>query len=260
MLTVEHLSCTIENRRILSDVSFCVPAGSYLTVIGPNGVGKTTLLRCIDGIIQNWTGEIQLDGESVRTISRRQLARRVAYIQQTNTSPPFSVREYVRLARYPYLHRFSSFSKRDEDLVEQAMVRMEVVRFADRALSTLSGGERQKVFLAAALAQEPQVLLLDEPTSFLDCRQQEETGRLLGNLHREEGVTVIEVTHDLNHAAIHGDLMLAFRDGRIAFFGSPAEMMTPEVLQSIYQTQVCLVSHPETGIKMIVPVAVPKKL
>lgn len=253
MIQVRNLVYRGQNRPILDGLEFTVVKGAYTIITGPNGAGKTTLLRCLDRIIDDWTGDIILDGENLRLIPRRRLARCVAYVQQSNSLLPFTVKEYVRLARYPFLDRMSFFSRRDEEIVTESMETMQVTQFASRSLDSLSGGECQRVFLAAALAQEPQLLLLDEPTAMLDYHQREIIAELLQNLHTRHGVTIVEVTHDLNHAALSGTQVLLVSDGRIAYNGPAREVTNARRLKEIYGTDVELVRHPRTDVLMIVP-------
>ncbi|MDD3586337.1 MAG: ABC transporter ATP-binding protein [Thermoguttaceae bacterium] len=253
MIQVRNLACRGSGRLILDGLNFAVAKGAYTIISGPNGAGKTTLLRCLDRIIDNWTGEILLDGKSVRVIPRQQLARTIAYVQQTTSFLPFTAKEYVRLARYPFLGRLSFFSSADERIVVEAMETMQVMPFAARSLDSLSGGERQRVFLAAALAQAPGLLLLDEPTAMLDFHQREIIANLLHDLHTKRGVTIIEVTHDLNHAALSGTQVLLLSEGRIVYDGPARDVTSPERLKTIYGADVELVRHPQTDVMMIVP-------
>ncbi|MDO5565375.1 MAG: ABC transporter ATP-binding protein [Planctomycetia bacterium] len=253
MIQVRNLVCCGQGRPILDGLDFAVTKGAYTIISGPNGAGKTTLLRCLDRIIDDWTGEITLEGESLRQIPRKRLARTIAYVQQTASFLPFTAKEYVRLARYPFLARLSFFSSGDEKIVTEAMETMQVMSFASRPLDSLSGGERQRVFLAAALAQEPELLLLDEPTAMLDFYQREVIAELLQNLHTQHGVTIIEVTHDLNHAALSGTQVLLLSESQIVYNGPACDVTRADRLKEIYGADVELVRHPRTDVLMIVP-------
>ncbi|MDO5553057.1 MAG: ABC transporter ATP-binding protein [Planctomycetia bacterium] len=254
MITVQELSCRMSGRMLFDGISFSIPRGSYTVLVGPNGAGKTTLLRCLDRILDDWTGVIKIDGRDIRTYSRIALSRRVALLNQRTGDIPLTVRQYITCARYPYLNRFSPLSKHDEEAVESGLAMMRLESLAERPCRELSGGERQKVFLTAALVQDPQVLLLDEPTTFLDYRHQAEITALLLGWARRNGTTVLEVTHDLNHAAAFATSIMALARGKIIFHGPPKQLMTPEILASIYDFNLALIPR-SSG----VPVAVVDK-
>ena len=254
MLDVRRFSCSPGGTPLLREVDFSIHSGEYVAVIGPNGVGKTTLLRAIDLIRNDWSGDISLRGRSIRDIPRKEIARTIACVQQI---PPIffqlSVRRLVAMGRYPRLDPFALPAADDERRIDEAMARTGVAPLAEREISTLSGGERQKALLAAALAQEPEIMLLDEPATFLDYRHQEETAALLSEINRTSGVTMIEVTHDLNRVSMENRRVIALAGGRIAFDGPASEMMNEKTLFEIFGVRPPLVRHPLTGAKMILP-------
>ena len=251
---VRHLRYDLREWSILRDVSFAVRTGEYLAVVGPNGAGKTSLLRCINRINRGWRGQVNVDGVSIEAYTQRELARRVSYVPQAGGRHcPFSVRETILMARYPHLTPFVSMSYRDHRFVEDALALTGTGSLADRAMHTLSGGERQKVMLAAALAQNARILLLDEPTTFLDPRHRDVFRRVLRTINREKGITVIEVTHDLNCAALDSHRVLALREGEVAFCGPPDQFMDNEVLAGLYDRSFLFGEHPVTGQPMILP-------
>lgn len=254
MLTIDELRYDFGSRTLFEGVSFHIARGEHAMLIGPNGSGKTTVLRCILRILNEWSGSILLDGVSIKRLSRRKTARSIAYVQQSYTSAfSLSVRQYVEMGRFPHLHPLTPLSQRDLHLVEDAMKAMAVEHFADRLLESLSGGERQKVLLAAALAQEPDILLLDEPTTFLDYKHQEEIYRFLRHINRERQTTILEITHDVNRAALDATHIIALSGGRVAFDGPPEKLMTPEQLGTIFDTRFELVPHPSRDRQMILP-------
>ncbi len=235
-------------------MSFHVKRGEYVTIVGPNGAGKTTLLKCFDRLIVGGDGELTICGIRREKYHQRDLARLIAYVPQADGRLiPFTVEQFLLMCRYPYLSPFAPVSKEDRRTVREAMDRTETAQFAGRILTTLSGGERQKVYLAAALAQGASIWLLDEPTTFLDYGRQAEILSLLSVANRRFGVTIVSVTHDLNHAVLETDRVIAIKEGRVEFNGTPAEIMQPAVLQRIYGTSLLLVDHPQAGVPMIVP-------
>ncbi|HPP52634.1 MAG TPA: ABC transporter ATP-binding protein [Thermoguttaceae bacterium] len=252
-LEVAKFSFRFGQKVILEDISFQVRRGEYVSIIGPNGAGKTTLLKCLTGIYPGGQGVIRWFGRPLGEYKQKELARRISYVPQADGRlPPFTVEEFVLLGRYPYLSPFTTIQPEDLQAARQAMEAAQVMQFADRLLETLSGGERQKVFLAAALAQGADVLLLDEPTTFLDYRCQAEIRQLLRRLNGT-GRTILAVTHDVNPAVLDSRRLLALREGRIVFCGPPDELMQPEVLRSIYNAELVLTPHPSTGQPIIVP-------
>lgn len=253
VIAVNELSFEIEGRSILHRVSFRVFRGEYLAIVGPNGAGKTTLLKCLDRLLP-YSGGVELFGQPLAQYRRRDLAKRVGYVPQIDgRTLPLSVEEFVGLGRYPYLHAFAAMSAEDRAAVRRALEDTGMAALADRTIDTLSGGERQKAMIAAALAQGAEVLLLDEPTTFLDYRHQSEIRSVLRRAHRQQGTTILAVTHDVNAAALDADRALALRDGEVVFDGPPRQLMQTELLQAIYHTPVALAPHPRGGMPMVVP-------
>lgn len=253
-IVVDKLGVRLGDAQILDNVSFEVGSGEFLTVIGPNGAGKSTLLRCLDGMLVPTSGRILMDGASLGEFSRRQLAQKLSYVPQPDAgSLEFTVRSYVEMGRYPHLGAWAALTAGDVRAVADAMELTEVTALAERIMASLSGGERQRVSIAAALAQGGSVLLLDEPTSFLDYRHQVQILDMLDRLHRERGLTVVAVTHDLNSMVAFSDSVLALVNGRTAFFGAPSEVLSEENLASIYGAGFRLVPGGYGGLPLVVP-------
>lgn len=254
VLEVANLGLTLQGKAILRDVSFSVHAGQHVAIIGPNGAGKTSLLRCLGRLIDSNEGSILLSGKALERYDRRALAREVAYVPQAaDDSIAYTVEAFLLMARYAHLSGVGQFTARDREVVHHAAARTQTTTFLDRPLHTLSGGERQAVYIAAALAQESPVLLLDEPTTFLDYRHQEKLLALLDQVHREDGKTLLTVTHDLNQGALRADHVIALRAGAVAFQGSPAEVLNEEKLAALYELPFAFVTHPETGARWVLP-------
>ncbi len=254
LLTVQNLSFSRNGKTLLNDISFTVERGEYLAVIGPNGAGKSTLLKCLDRILRDWRGEIVFDGCSLRNIAQKKLAQRIAYVHQAGPGVfAFTVRQMVEMGRYPHLNSLAPISAEDREIVENSLDLMNVHHLADRNIETLSGGERQKVQLALALAQQAEVLFLDEPTTWLDYRHQSEIGNLLRSLNQEHSKTIIEVTHDVNRAVLDATHVIALGGGSIVYDGNPQFLMEPEHLRSIYNVDFQMVDHPSLPLKLVVP-------
>jgi iron complex transport system ATP-binding protein len=235
VLEAEGFTCLRGGRPVLNRVSFSVERGEFLAVTGPNGAGKSTLLQCLLRMVPGTEGALRVDGRPLRSVPQRELARLMAYVPQADArGVAFRVEEFVLLGRYPHWSRFAGLSEADRRAVREALEVTGTTPFARRPVASLSGGERQKVFIAAALAQEAPVLLLDEPTTFLDPKHQADVCVLLRRLHKERGATVVMVTHDINLAALCADRVLALKQGEAAFLGAPSEFLRPEVLDGIY--------------------------
>ncbi len=254
ILELTDLRVSLGGKAILCGISCAVRKGEYLSIVGPNGSGKTTLLKCLVRLRPPSEGSIRLGGRPLAEYSQKALARWMGYVPQVEgRMAPFTVEQFVLLGRYPYLSPFSTLSHDDRQAVGEAMAVTDTVAFRERRMDTLSGGERQRVLVAAALAQGADVLLLDEPTTFLDYRHREELRQLLARLNTEAGTTIVVVTHDAAAAALESDRILALCEGRVAFVGSPIEFMKAAVLRETYAADLLLVPHPQTGLPVIVP-------
>ncbi|MCU0234775.1 MAG: ABC transporter ATP-binding protein [Thermoanaerobaculales bacterium] len=254
MLRVEGLSVRLGGAEVLHEVSLTVEPGTFLVVIGPNGAGKSTLLRCLDGIIEPAAGRVLIDGRPLVAFRRRELARVLSYVPQPDAAAlEFTVRAFVEMGRFPHLGAWAAPTAADVAAVREAMELTEVAGLAERGLASLSGGERQRASIAAALAQGGSVLLLDEPTSFLDYRHQLQVLDLVDRLHRDRGLTVVAVTHDLNTAVASADAVIALKAGRVVFEGRPAELLRHEVLAAIFDADFRLVPGGERGLPLVQP-------
>jgi iron complex transport system ATP-binding protein len=228
--------------------------GEYVSIVGPNGAGKTTLLKMLDRLITGGKGEVEICGIRREKWLQKDLAQRVAFVPQADSGViPFTVEQFLLMCRYPYLSPFASVAASDRKLVREAMQRTGTTVFAARRLDTLSSGERQRVYIASALAQGAEIWLLDEPITFLDYHYQDDILSLIALANREFGATIVIVTHDLNRAVLESDRILALREGRVEFFGAPDLVMKPDVLHRIYGTALVMVDHPCDGVPMIVP-------
>ena len=254
-LLIESLSFSVGGQAILRDISARIEAGETWSIIGPNGAGKSTLLKCLMRIHTGWQGTASLHGRDLRRCSQRELARRIAYVPQPGSGLqfPYTVHQFVRMGRYAYSGPFGTSHPSDQAAIDEAMRRTDVQEFADRTLDTLSGGERQKVFIAAALAQGGDVLLLDEPTAFLDYRHQAEVTEILHSINQESEATILRVTHDLNAAVLTGGQVLALRNGEVAWTGPTDELACETRLARIFGASFRFVHDPVTGLRLIAP-------
>jgi iron complex transport system ATP-binding protein len=247
-LEVRGFSFSREGKGILRNLSFSVAAGERVALVGPNGAGKTTLLKCLLRIHRGALGEVRVFGRPLDAYEQIDLARRLAYVPQAEgRSAPYTVRDVVEMARYPHLGPLAPARPEDAAAVDGALEETGLGPLAGRFLDTLSGGERQKALLAAAMAQQADVLLLDEPTAFLDPSQQADMLAVLGRVHRDRGATIVSVTHDLNEALAHSDRVLALREGELVFDGSTASLAQVDVLRRIYDHGFAVGAHPRTG-------------
>jgi len=248
IIEMSSFSLKIGGRTVLNEISLEIEEGQYVAIVGQNGAGKTTLLKCLNRIHTGGSGEIRIAGRLLGQYSQKKLAQLVSYVPQADgRSAPFTVYEFVMMGRYPYLNAFSSPSEKDVAAVHDALALTGTSEFAERLLGTLSGGERQKVFIAAALAQEAKILLLDEPTTFLDPKHEADVQRLLARANRERAVTIISVTHDINSAVLTSQRILALKNGEVAFWGGVEELMDNETLERIYEKSFLFGRHPRTG-------------
>ena len=253
-LSVSNLTFRRGKRHVLTDVSFEVEQGETVSVIGPNGAGKTTLLKCLLRMLAADAGEVRLMDRPLGSLCQKELARLVAYVPQAEEiAAPFTVEEFVLLARFPHLSPFSTLRQEDRTAARKALELTDLTPLAARRMDAISGGERQRAYFAAALAQGSPILFLDEPTAFLDYRHQDDIRDILVRARRAAPLSVLSVTHDVNRAAVESDRILALSEGRIVFDGKPETLMQTGVLESIYGGSFVTTPHPETGLPMVVP-------
>jgi iron complex transport system ATP-binding protein len=236
-----------DDRDIFSNLDLDVYPGEVLCILGPNGCGKTTLLRCISGALKLKQGTAWLDGKDIASFSVIELAKRVGFLFQEHEAPfPFSVLEVVRMGRTPYLGFFDSPSAKDTELAEQALERVGMLHVKDRPYTQISGGERQLILIARTLAQEPEIILLDEPTSHLDFKNQALSLKMIDKL-AEQGISMIMTTHNPNHALLFPDMVAMMNGGRFIATGKATEVISEETLEATYGIDVKVFSVPEPG-------------
>ena len=241
---------------VLRGIDLEVPQGDFVGVIGPNGSGKTTLLKVVDGILEPQEGKVEIDGVPVGKMKRDAVARLVAVVPQDSTMVfPFTVREVVLMGRAPYLKAWGFERPADFAVARRAMEVTETLGLENRSMNALSGGERQRVLIARALAQETRIVLLDEPTAFLDIRHQVEFFDLIKALNREKGLSVMAVTHDVNLAALYCDRLVLLKAGRIVRIGRPEEVITQASIREVYGIDVHVDRNAVTGVPQITPLS-----
>ena len=254
LFQAENLTCGYGGPPVIQGVSFCLLAADFLGVIGPNGCGKSTLIRALTGILKPAAGRVALRGHDVSGLSRRDVARQVAVIpQDTTVLFGFTVLEMVLMGRSPHLKRLQRAGERDIELATEALRRTDLTHLADRKMTELSGGERQRAVIARALAQEPEVLLLDEPDSHLDVGHQVEIFDLLQDLNRTRGLTLLCVSHDLNLSSAYCQRLMLMQEGRLIASGPPEEIITPEYIRAVYGVDAVVQPSPVNGSPQIVP-------
>jgi iron complex transport system ATP-binding protein len=261
-LTAHSVSYAYPHRRgvpaepALRDVSLTVAPGAFVGLLGPNGCGKTTLLKLLSGVVSPDSGRVDIAGQPLASMSRRDAARRIAVVpQETHPAFEFTVMEMVLMGRHPHLGVFQLEGPDDFAVVRDALEATGTTHLAARRFSELSGGERQRVVIASALAQSAGVLLLDEPTASLDLRYQLDVASLLVRLNRQRGVTMVLATHDLNLAASVCDSLILLREGRVLSQGPAADILTPAMVSALYDVGADVRFHDRAGHLTVVPLA-----
>lgn len=241
-------------RLVLDDVHLNVPTGRVSAVVGPNGCGKSTLLRTMARVLTPREGSVLLDGRSVHEQPSRDVARVLGLLPQTTIAPErLTVLELVQRGRYPHRGAFGRWRPEDQEAVDRALAATATTDFADRAVDELSGGQRQRAWIAMVLAQETPLLLLDEPTTYLDLAHRLEVLRLLRRLNADSGTTVVMVLHDLDEACRYADHLIAMRDGAIVAQGPPTEIVTPALVEEVFGVRCVTVPDPVAGTPLVVP-------
>jgi len=252
-LATDRVTLAYDRLVVAEDLTVAVPAGSFTVIIGPNGCGKSTLLRALARTLKPRSGRVLLDGAPMDAMRTKAIARRLALLPQSPIAPEaITVGDLVARGRYPHQGLLRQWSPEDARAVDAAMAATEVTDLRDRYVSDLSGGQRQRAWLAMALAQETDLLLLDEPTTFLDIAHQFEVMDLCARLH-EEGRTLVAVLHDLNQAARYGSHVIAMKAGRVVAEGPPQDVVTEALVRDVFGLAARVLPDPETGTPMVVP-------
>lgn len=253
-LTTQAIAAGYDSTQILSDVSLAVANGQMTVLVGPNGSGKSTLLKTMARILAPNAGQVLLDGKSIHAAKSRDVARAMGILPQGPIAPEgLTVRELVAQGRFPHQGLMRQWTRRDEDAVESAMATALVTEFADRPVDSLSGGQRQRCWIAMVLAQETDLLLLDEPTTFLDLKVQVDLMELLADLAHSGGRTLVIVLHELSLAAAYADHLVMMKDGKIACEGAPDAIFTAERLKDVFDLDARVVRDAATGHLVCVP-------
>ncbi len=253
VIRMDRVTFSYDNGAVLRDVDLSIHRGEMVGLIGPNGAGKTTLIRLASGVLASRNGAVTLQGFDTRKMKRSLMAREVAVVpQQVSVPPAYSVEEVVMLGRTPFLTPWRDLSRADREVVRRTMDSVGISHLAHRDFSSLSGGERQKAVLAMALAQETEVLLLDEPTAHLDISHQVEMLELLAGMNAERHLTIVAAMHDLNLASAYFRRLVLLKAGAVVADGPPEEVLTPATIGAVYSVAVQVQPHPVSGVPQVV--------
>ncbi|MFW6011223.1 MAG: ABC transporter ATP-binding protein [Desulfosalsimonas sp.] len=254
-VSARQISASYGQESVLMEISFSVNTGECFIVIGPNGSGKTTLMKILAGLHRADKGSVLIDGRLIGSYRKRELARKMAFVpQQIPMDFPFKVKDVVLFGRSPHLGTFGIESGQDADLAAQAMEFTEIDHLAQRRIDQLSGGERQRVFIARAICQEPEVMLLDEPTAALDIAHQLRVMDLMEKMKIEKSITVVMVSHDVNLAAMYADTLLLINKGRLVQAGAPEAVLTYKTLEDAYGCPLLVDQSPLGSVPRVTPV------
>ncbi|ABU76068.1 iron-enterobactin ABC transporter ATP-binding protein [Cronobacter sakazakii] len=253
-LTGEALTLGYGDFRVADGLNVAIPDGKFTAIIGPNGCGKSTLLRTLSRLMKPLGGQVRLDGQAIQHFATKEVARRIGLLAQNASAPgDITVAELVARGRYPHQPLFTRWRDEDERAVQKAMAATGVTALADQSVDTLSGGQRQRAWIAMVLAQETSILLLDEPTTWLDISHQIDLLELLCTLNREQGYTLAAVLHDLNQACRYANHLIALRDGKIIAEGAPSEIVDAALIEAIYGLRCMIIEDPVAGTPLVVP-------
>ena len=254
-LEVDDLHLGYRDRSVIESLSLLVPAGQVTAIVGPNACGKLTLLRALARLLTPRQGRVLLDGHEIHRLRAKELARQLGLLPQSPIAPEgITVGDLVGRGRHPHHSIFSRWSHADDLAVAAALVATQTIDLVDRPVDELSGGQRQRVWIAMALAQQTDVLLLDEPTTFLDVSHQIEVLDLLTDLNRSRGTTIVMVLHDLNIAARYADHLIAMVDGNLHAAGAPADVLTTDTVRAVFGLDSQVITDPTSGKPLMLPI------
>ncbi|HIT91247.1 MAG TPA: ABC transporter ATP-binding protein [Candidatus Merdenecus merdavium] len=247
-ITTENLAIAYENHLVVDDLDMEIPHGKITTIIGPNGCGKSTVLKAVGRLLKPKHGMVYLNGDDIRNLSTKEVAQKMAILPQSPQAPAgLTVGELVAYGRFPHQRGFGKLKPEDKKIIQWALEVTKLEELETTTVDNLSGGQKQRVWIAMALAQQTDLILLDEPTTYLDLTYQLEVLELLYQLNREQNCTIVMVLHDLNLAARFADYMIAIRSGDIIKHGTPEEVMTRDVLRETFQIEAAIVKDSRTG-------------
>lgn len=250
----QSLSLAYEDHEVIHELSLAIPSGQITALVGPNGSGKSTLLKGLARLMRPTYGAVYLDSQAIHRLPTKQVARRLAMLPQRPEAPDgLTVRELVAFGRFPHQGFFGVLTQEDDAKIDQALEITGIAALADQSLGELSGGQRQLAWVAMALAQDTQLLLLDEPTTFLDMAHQIEVLDVLKRLNQAHGRTIVMVLHDLNMAARYSSHMVVIREGKLLSQGTPWDIMQPEVLAAAFDVEATILRDPRSGSPICVP-------
>ncbi|THV23760.1 ABC transporter ATP-binding protein [Peteryoungia ipomoeae] len=254
-LEARNLSSGYGDTVILSDLDIAIPTGKITAIVGANACGKSTLLKTMSRLIKPLSGEVLLDGEAIHRLPTRDLARRLGLLPQSPIAPEgITVADLVSRGRHPHHGLFARWTKADDQAIATALEATQIVELAERPVDELSGGQRQRAWIAMALAQETEILLLDEPTTFLDISHQVEVLDLLTDLNRHRNTTIVMVLHDLNLAARYADHLVAMLGGRPHVTGTPQSVLTEETVRQVFGLDSRIITDPTSGRPIMLPI------
>jgi len=245
ILAINNISGGYADNVVIKKVAFSVAENEFTGIIGPNGSGKSTLFKIISRIITGYSGEIRYQGKDIKDISHNEFAKKIAVVPQDLYIPfSFSVYDFICMGRYPYLSRFDSIDESDNKIIYNSMELLDILHLKDRDLNELSGGERQRVYICQALVQEPELILLDEPTSHLDISHQVQILDLLKKLNKEKNITILIILHDLNLASEYCDRLILLNNGEIVIDNKTENVLKYDIIEKIYKTVVVVLENP----------------
>ena len=248
ILTLDNVGFTYDDIPALKGVSLELHSGEILGILGPNGSGKSTLLKIIDGILLPQEGEVLIKEKPIKNLKRSDLAREVAIVaQETHFRFSFTALEVVLMGRFPHLRKLNFEGERDLEVAHNSLEATHALELAERSIHELSGGERQRVLIARALAQEPEIVLFDEPTSFLDLKFKREIFKLISRLSRDKGLSIVLVSHDIDLAAQYCHRILMLRNGTVYNIGKPGDVITSKNIETVYDCPVLVDMNPASG-------------
>jgi iron complex transport system ATP-binding protein len=254
-LSAEQLTLSFETATIIDNISIEIPKGKISVLIGSNGCGKSTILKSLSRLLQPTSGTVYLDGKSIHSQPSKDVAKKLAILPQSPEAPDgLTVEELCKFGRHPHKKLFSKTSKEDKEMVEWALAATGMTDLKDRPLDSLSGGQRQRAWISMSLAQGTDLLLLDEPTTYLDIAHQIEVLDLLRTLNREHGRTIVMVLHDLNQAAQYGDYLISIANGEVYKAGEPEEIFTKELFRNVFGLECCIMKNPFDQKPMCFPI------